>query len=102
MAFSVWNFVRSYLSIIQIASVVSKRRKQQTKQLKSSWWPKMICGIFCTENDQIVNYKDSPVCTEISDHFFNLQLFDLNEIYFTVNKFKLTLIYASFDSGYGI
>lgn len=54
MAFSVWNFVRSYLSIIQIASGVSKRRRQQTKQLKSSWWPKMICGIFCTENDQIV------------------------------------------------
>ena len=46
--------------------------------------------------------RDSPVCTEISDHFFNLQLFDLNEIYFTVNKFKLTLIYASFDSGHGI
>ena len=34
--------------------------------------------------------------------FFNLQLFDLNEIYFIVNKFKLTLIYASFDSGHGI
>ena len=61
----------------------------------------MICGIFCTENDQIV-IKTVQYVQRYLIIFFNLQLFDLNEIYFTVNKFKLTLIYASFDSGHGI